>query len=156
MVDRHSTLLSVLCLDCLIVVTFFSAQSSVVCPTFSNRLPGRRNLLLCPILRRVSDLLEPSQESLVEPGQESLVQPDQESLVEPGQESLLTLFHSVGMTTSTPSPTRAFFMSEMAVTTETRKISSRDRRCAKCGTTEKKTGQVICLTKTARIHFFFL
>ena len=51
-VDRHSTLPSVFCLDCLIVVTFFSfsAQSSVV-----------------------SDLLESGQESLVEPGQESLL-----------------------------------------------------------------------------------
>ena len=37
-VDRHSTLLSVYCLDCLVVVTFFSAQSSVVCLTFSNRI----------------------------------------------------------------------------------------------------------------------
>ena len=102
------------------------------------RLPGRRNLLLCSILRRVSDLLDPGQESLVEPGQESLVEPGQKSLVEPGQESLLTLFHSVGVITSTPSPTRAFFMSVMALTTETRKISSRDRRRSKCGTTETK------------------
>ena len=37
-VDRHSTLLSVCCLDCMVVVTFFSAQSSVVCLTFSNRV----------------------------------------------------------------------------------------------------------------------
>ena len=28
----------VFCLDCLVVVTFFSAQSSVVCSTFSNRV----------------------------------------------------------------------------------------------------------------------
>ena len=45
-------------------------------------------------------------------------------------------------------------MSEMAVTTETRTISSRDRRRAKCGTTEKKTGQVIYLTKQHAYIFF--
>ena len=44
-------------------------------------------------------------------------------------------------------------MSVMAVTTETRKISSRDRSRAKCGTTDKKTGQVICLTNST--HTFF-
>ena len=41
-IDRHSTLLPVYCLDCLVVVTFFSAQSSVACLTFSN--PVKRAL----------------------------------------------------------------------------------------------------------------